>query len=116
MGWDLHRAQPADHPATTRSGRNCTSHMDISSDVKNGKTLKGLTLKTRRLEEVLDSVGAPRHIDYFSLDVEGAEEEVLSESFPFGRYIQVPAAADRRATAAAAQRTPLWSRVPLGSE
>jgi len=58
-------------------------HMNHASNAKN---LRGITMKTRRLEDVLDSVGAPRHIDYFSLDVEGAEDEVLSDSFPFGRY------------------------------
>jgi hypothetical protein len=59
-------------------------HMDHLSTKK---TRSHLTMKSRRFEEVLESVGAPRVIDYLSLDVEGAENEVLSSSFPFDRYI-----------------------------
>ncbi|GMI11583.1 hypothetical protein TrVE_jg8554 [Triparma verrucosa] len=37
---------------------------------------------TTTLGDVLDAAGAPNHVDFLSLDVEGAEFEIL-ESFPF---------------------------------
>jgi hypothetical protein len=37
---------------------------------------------TKTLGTLLDEVGAPKHLDFLSLDVEGAELEIL-ESFPF---------------------------------
>ena len=110
-GWDglCIEANPTITPRI-RAGRNCTlveapiaanerevifmlvgevggivdRHMDHLSTKK---TRSHLTMKSRRFEEVLESVGAPRVIDYLSLDVEGAENEVLSNSFPFDRYI-----------------------------
>ena len=42
-------------------------------------------LITVTLEEVLEKAGAPKVIDYFSLDVEGAEYHVLSK-FDFSKY------------------------------
>ncbi|GMH51188.1 hypothetical protein TL16_g00956 [Triparma laevis f. inornata] len=39
---------------------------------------------TKTLGDVLDAAGAPNHVDFLSLDVEGAEFEIL-ESFPYGR-------------------------------
>jgi FkbM family methyltransferase len=54
-------------------------------DNKEGST-KGLTeLVTVTLTSILDHAKAPSVIDYFSLDVEGAEYHVLS-SFAFDRY------------------------------
>lgn len=44
-----------------------------------------IRIPTRPLAEVLAEVAAPPVIDYLSLDVEGAEERVLSE-FPFHQY------------------------------
>lgn len=44
-----------------------------------------LKLKTKTLEYVLDNFNAPKIIDYLSLDVEGAEERVLSD-FDFNKY------------------------------
>ena len=44
-----------------------------------------LKLKTKTLEYVLDHFNAPKIIDYLSLDVEGAEERILS-NFPFNKY------------------------------
>ncbi len=44
-----------------------------------------IRLRTRPLAEVLEEHGAPAEIDYLSLDVEGAELEVL-RAFPFDRY------------------------------
>lgn len=41
---------------------------------------------TTTLEQILDHVKAPKIIDYFSLDVEGAEFAVL-QNFPFDRYM-----------------------------
>lgn len=43
------------------------------------------TAPIRTLASVLDEVGAPSRIDFMTLDVEGAELEVL-QSFPFDRY------------------------------
>ncbi len=40
---------------------------------------------TSTLEEVLDSFDAPSIIDYFSLDVEGQEYNIL-KTFPFNKY------------------------------
>lgn len=42
-------------------------------------------LKTHPLESVLDTHNAPNTIDYLSIDVEGAEEKILS-AFNFDRY------------------------------
>lgn len=39
-------------------------------------------VRTATLAAVLDGAGAPRHVDFLSLDVEGAELEIL-RSFPF---------------------------------
>lgn len=44
-----------------------------------------VTLETKILAEVLDDLAAPLYIDYFSLDTEGSEEEIL-RSFPFWKY------------------------------
>lgn len=47
-----------------------------------GKVIK---VKTLTLEDLLDECGAPSVIDYFSLDVEGAETRVL-RNFNFEKY------------------------------
>ena len=39
------------------------------------------------LSEILDNFQAPSRIDYLSLDVEGAEDEILNDHFPFDRYM-----------------------------
>jgi hypothetical protein len=44
-----------------------------------------VTKRTETLRSLLDRVGAPRVIDYWSLDTEGSELALL-ESFPFDRY------------------------------
>lgn len=49
------------------------------------KTANIIKLKTKTLEYVLDYFNAPKIIDYLSLDVEGAEERILS-NFPFHKY------------------------------
>ena len=41
--------------------------------------------KTKTLEKILDENNAPEVIDYFSLDVEGAETEIL-RNFNFNKY------------------------------
>jgi FkbM family methyltransferase len=66
----------------------------VDKDTDNNKIYRGkeleratiLKLKTKTLEHVLDLFNAPKIIDYLSLDVEGAEERILSE-FPFDKYI-----------------------------
>lgn len=45
-----------------------------------------IRLKTLPLEAVLDRHGAPKEIDYLSMDVEGAEERIL-RCFDFGKYL-----------------------------
>ena len=40
---------------------------------------------SRSLVSILEEVNAPKIIDYFSLDIEGAEEIVL-KNFPFEKY------------------------------
>jgi FkbM family methyltransferase len=42
-------------------------------------------MRARKLADILDEHSAPKFIDYFSLDTEGAEYDILS-SFPFYRY------------------------------
>ena len=42
-------------------------------------------LRTRRLQDILDELNAPRFIEYLNMDIEGCELDVLS-SFPFERY------------------------------
>jgi len=49
------------------------------------KKAKILKLKTKTLEYILEHFNAPKIIDYLSLDVEGAEERILS-NFPFNKY------------------------------
>lgn len=44
-----------------------------------------VTMKTKALGEILDALDAPPVIDYFSLDVEGAESLVMN-GFPWGKY------------------------------
>ena len=45
-----------------------------------------ITLRTRRLDDVLREFKVPRVIDYLNLDVEGAESSILSSSHPWGVY------------------------------
>ena len=53
-----------------------------SSDTMGAESQK---VETRVLSEVLDELKAPAFIDYFSLDTEGSEEEIL-RPFPFYKY------------------------------
>jgi FkbM family methyltransferase len=48
-------------------------------------TLNSLRLKTRSLGAILREHDCPRVIDYLSIDVEGAEDRILS-AFPFAEY------------------------------
>ncbi|HEX7447574.1 MAG TPA: FkbM family methyltransferase [Pirellulales bacterium] len=50
-----------------------------------GTAAESVEMKTRRIVEILRKCRAPRAIDYFSLDVEGLEIEILSD-FPFEEY------------------------------
>lgn len=45
----------------------------------------GVAMRAQSLGAILDSQDMPRIIDYLSLDVEGAEEEIIL-NFPFDRY------------------------------
>jgi FkbM family methyltransferase len=49
---------------------------------KAGKTIR---LRTICLDDLLENHGAPREIDYLSIDTEGSEFEILS-TFPFGKW------------------------------
>lgn len=60
------------------------------SDIKTfnskwGEAKKAYEIDAVPLESILDEANAPKHIDYFSLDVEGHEETVLL-NFPFEKY------------------------------
>ena len=55
------------------------------TDNKPGSGGTIMTMETVTLTEVLDEFGAPRYIDYFSLDVEGAEDRVI-RGLDFDRY------------------------------
>jgi hypothetical protein len=44
-----------------------------------------LRVPCRPLQDILQERGAPTHIDYLSIDVEGAELRILA-SFPFDHY------------------------------
>ena len=59
----------------------------IAKDCDNKNIVKDRTIKmkTKTLEEILDENNSPNIIDYFSLDVEGAEFRIL-EKFPFEKY------------------------------
>ena len=51
----------------------------------NAGSLDVIKLQTRTLKSVLEEFNAPAVIDYFSIDIEGAEDRVLSE-FDFSSY------------------------------
>jgi len=53
-------------------------HIEMGSSQKE-------VMRARKLADILDEHNAPTFIDYFSLDIEGAEYEILSR-FPFYRY------------------------------
>lgn len=55
---------------------------DMKRATQNSETLTRYTVP---LLEILDKMNAPLEIDYWSLDVEGAESSVL-QSFPFDKY------------------------------
>lgn len=65
----------------------------VADDTDNSKLIRGEQLKTGHIEqrlakdlnEVLADAQAPNYIDYFSLDVEGAEERVIS-TLDFNTY------------------------------
>ena len=56
-------------------------HKDSTATAQAGRQ----KLETRVLTEVLDDLKAPPFIDYFNLDTEGSEEEIL-RTFPFYKY------------------------------
>ncbi|TVM15205.1 FkbM family methyltransferase [Oceanidesulfovibrio indonesiensis] len=65
----------------------------VSEDTDNSYRIRGdqlakadiISLKTDTLANILQKNNAPETIDYFSLDVEGAEERIIS-SFDFSKY------------------------------
>lgn len=62
------------------------SFRGADSGIVGTRSVDSETRSSVTLERILDEFGAPAKIDYLSLDVEGAEEEIM-RSFPFGRYI-----------------------------
>jgi FkbM family methyltransferase len=66
----------------------------VDDDTDNSPNVRGdefvsaeiVTLQTTTLTRLLDDLSAPRVIEYFSLDVEGAEQRVI-EGIDFERYI-----------------------------
>ncbi len=61
--------------------------VDIDVDNKPSETISNniIILKTKTLVKVLEENNAPNIIDYLSIDVEGAEERILS-GFEFNKY------------------------------
>jgi FkbM family methyltransferase len=58
-----------------------------SKEISKSKIInKIIKLKPVTLDQLLQKYDAPKIIDYFSLDVEGAEERIL-KNFPFEKYI-----------------------------
>lgn len=108
LGWKGLCIEPNDHfISALQRNRTCTVRNDLVSDVAgvvkdfalddatSGILDAATSPMTRRrhvvqkttttLGAILDEVGAPKVIDYFSLDVEGHELAILS-TFPFDRY------------------------------
>ena len=50
-----------------------------------GRQYTSITVSGRPIWELIEEHDAPRTIDYFSLDIEGAEYEAMKD-FPFGEY------------------------------
>ena len=61
---------------------------DLHKDSLMSGSYEVKTLRTSLLHEILDELQAPRFFEYFSLDIEGSEYEVL-RSFPFNKYRSV---------------------------
>lgn len=59
----------------------------VASDTTNkpGEGGEVIAMEATTLTALLDEIRAPRHIDYFSLDVEGAEDRVI-RGLDFTRY------------------------------
>lgn len=62
-----------------------TSKKDNGMWAEKASTFKKTTVKMRKPKDVLETTNLPKVIDYMSLDVEGAEMDVL-QSFPFDQY------------------------------
>ena len=58
---------------------------DVDNDAKKASARKVVRMKTTTLESVLKAQQAPGIIDYLSIDVEGAEERILTD-FNFSQY------------------------------
>lgn len=68
----------------------------VADDTDNSPKIRGPQLKSKKCEiiemnavllhDILDKYNVPKEIDYWSLDIEGAEERVIS-SFDFSKYI-----------------------------
>ena len=59
--------------------------LSSDTDNKTAKSYEVIKIKTKTLESLLKEQNAPHLIDYFSIDVEGAEERVL-RNFNFNEY------------------------------
>lgn len=59
--------------------------LDNSPAARKPSEYNTVKVMTKRLATILHELRAPPTIDYFSIDVEGAEERILG-SFPFGEY------------------------------
>lgn len=57
----------------------------VASQLGEGKADGAVTKPTRTIGSILREFGAPRIIDYWSLDTEGSELSIL-KSFPFGEF------------------------------
>jgi len=66
------------------SDRTDNSYKRIPNQL-NSSSCEVLKLKTKTLIEVLQEHNAPNHIDYWSLDVEGSEEDII-KTLDFSQY------------------------------
>ena len=74
------------HEGTGRVPGGGIERDDFDNKPKNPKTKsQAVTLYAVPLLEILDGFQAPKVLDYFSLDVEGAESFIMM-GFPFERY------------------------------
>jgi FkbM family methyltransferase len=74
-----------------------TSYASIDSFKEERESGEKVIVKTNRLDDLMRQYKCPKNISFFSLDVEGAELEVL-ETFPFDEYTLTCAAIEHNYT------------------
>lgn len=79
---DCHEGEVTFHPKGVMGG---IVDQGLDNQIDNINSSDTLTLPTKTLNATLVDISAPKVIDYLSIDVEGAEEQILAE-FDFERY------------------------------